>query len=191
MLPAFLTHPPGITRLLDDGGVPHLIDALAAGQTFSDVAQQYGMTRGVLRRWIASLPPDVQADIAAADTHGASAMVEESKQIADRTAEDIRQMTKPMYVEGEYITDLVDANAILAAEKERIRVRQWIAERKDKEAWGPKAQNEVTINLAAVHLDVLRRRNSGQPSRTAQEIPAAIVSDSLPAGDAPDVSDFL
>jgi hypothetical protein len=183
MLPDFLTHPPGVVRLLNDGGVARLTDALAAGQTYADVARHYGMTRGALRTWVASLPTDAQAAIHAADTQGASAMVEEAKQIADATATDIRGMTKPMFVEGTYVTDLVDANAILAAEKERIRVRQWMAERKDKDAWGGKAQTEVTVNLATVHLDVLRRRNTGQPSPfAAAEIPAALV---------PDVTDFL
>lgn len=191
MLPDFVTQPPGIARLLQDGGVPRLIDDLAGGLTFSDVAKRLGMTRGTLRKWVASLPHDTQQAILAADGQGASAMVEESKQIADDTAADIRQMTKPMYVDGQYVTDLVDANAILAAEKVRIHVRQWMAERKDKETWGAKSQNDITINLSAVHLDVLRRRNSGQPSPYAREVDAPATLTISDSASLPDVSDFL
>jgi hypothetical protein len=176
MLPDFITLPIPMARLMAEGGVPRLCDDLAAGQTLKDIATRIGATRGALVRFIATLPADQQAAVREADAQGSTAMVEEAKTIADDTAADIRQMTKPMYVNNEFVCDLVDAQAILAAEKERIRVRQWMAERKDKETWGGKAQTEITVNLASIHLDVLRKRASGATTPIAVIEPPADVS---------------
>lgn len=179
MLPDFLTNPPPIARLLAEGGPDRLADDLRAGLTLRDIADRIGCTRGVLTRWIASLPPDVQVGIRTADQEGATAMVEEAKTIADDTAEDIRGMTKPLFNDKQFVCDVVDPQAILAAEKERIRVRQWMAERKDKDAWGVRPTTEVNMNFNSVFLDVLRKRN------TRQTEPIAVIDSS------DDVSAFL
>lgn len=163
MLPDFITHPVAIARLLADGGVPRLCDDLAAGQTLKDIATRVGATRGALVRFISTLPPDQQTAIREADSQAPTAMVEEAKQIADDMAEQMAQPRRIATKDGDVIEVDPPAQAVLAAAKMQIDVRQWMAERKDKESWGGKAQTEITVNLASIHLDVLRKRAAGQP----------------------------
>ncbi len=186
MLPSFVANPPAIAKLMDDGGPQIIQDGLRAGQTLTDIARRYGGTRGALTRYIASLPPDMQQAIRQADAEGMSALVEANLTIADSLAEEMRTMTKPMYVKDHgHVADLVDTAAIVAADKERIRVREFMAERKDRETWGGKAGTEVTVNLNAIHLDVLRQRTS----RPTEVQPAQVTE--ISAAQLESLADFL
>lgn len=164
MLPDFITHPPAIARLLAEGGTARLCDDLAAGQTLHAIASRIGTTRGVLVRYISTVAPEDQAAIRAADAQGVAAMVEESKDIADDMADEMRRPRTVITKDGTPAEIEPPAQAVLTAAKMQIDVRQWIAERKDKENWGGKANTEITVNLANIHLDVLRKRTS-QPSQ--------------------------
>jgi hypothetical protein len=176
MLPDFITLPIPMARLMAEGGVPRLCDDLAAGQTLKDIATRIGATRGQLVRFIATLPADSQAAIREADSQASTAMVEEAKQIADGMAEEMAQPRRIATKDGDVIEVDPPAQAVLAAAKMQIDVRQWMAERKDKETWGGKAQTEITVNLASIHLDVLRKRASGATTPIAVIEPPADVS---------------
>ena len=189
-LPAYITYAPPIAQLIEEGGPERLISDLADGQTLRDIAGRIGCTRGVLTRYIAQLPPAIQQAIRQADLEGATAMAEEARQIADETAEDVRTMTKPMYVKDYgHVADLVDAGVILAAEKERIRVRQWMAERKDKDAWGLKPTTELTVNLSTIHLDALRQRS--RHAAVGQAEPVVVIDAPTEPALPVDLSEFL
>jgi hypothetical protein len=173
-LPSFIAHPVAISRLVDDGGAQRLVDALAAGETLSTLAKHYGCTRGAITRFIASLSPAEQTAIEEANRDGTSALAEQTIAIADAAALEMRTLTKPMYVEGEYITDLVDAGAILKAETERIKTRQWFAERKNAEMWGGKVNTAVQVNIGSIYLDALRHRNTTQAEIAVVEAPESV-----------------
>lgn len=78
------------------------------------------------------------AALATARRKGAVAKVEESEEISD-----------------EPVASSEDA----ARQRSRIASRQWQAERYDRDQFGqPKQGVTVTVNVAAMHLDALRRR---------------------------------
>lgn len=162
-LPTFALHPAGIATLIEAGGPGILCEALAAGQTYSDVAKRFGGSRGALMRWISQLPPDVQQQIRDADSQGASALVEETLGIADGMTDKMLQAEK-----GPLASD------IATAEKARITTRQWFAERKDKDNWGPKAQVETVVNIQTIHLDALRHYHAPKLAQPIAVIEAPI-----------------
>lgn len=172
MLPTFLTSSPAGVAILDAGGVSFLLEQLQDGKTYRDIGKQLGFSRTAITNWVASQPPAIRDQIAQADKDGASAWVDETVQIADDLATEVRTFRKPMYSRsGELLAELHPVGEIIAADKERIAVRQWAAERKDRERWGGRSAAEVTVNLNTVYLDVLRKVNS-QPPPSLQEIPA-------------------
>ena len=174
-LPTFALHPAGIATLIEAGGPGILCEALAAGQTYSDVAKRFGGSRGALMRWINQLPPDVQQQIRDADTQGASALVEDTLTIADYAAQEIRtDVVREESQDGDLRERVKDAPLLFAAEKERIRVRQWFAERKDKDHWGQKAQVETVVNIQTIHLDALRHYHAPKLAQPIAVIEAPI-----------------
>lgn len=152
-----------IQRIIaDNGGAESVIKQLANGTPQSVIAKRIGLTRAELRRWIRSQPPTIIADISDAEKEGVSAMMDDTITIADDVADKIEwdDASKP--------SDLVKAASV------RIGVRQYMAERIDKEKWSPKASTEVNVSFNAVFIDALRRRTSpsGQPDPALEVQPA-------------------
>lgn len=176
MLPAFVTTHPAILQLQELGGVLYVVEQFHAGRTLADIARALGTNAGPLRRWIQALPPEERATVERAKQEGADGLVDEAKQIADALADEVRALTKPMYVEGQFVTDLVDVNAIVAADKECIRVRHWMAERLNREQWGPRSQTDVVVNFGGVYLDALRRFNSEPQPAPPIEVQTPVVT---------------
>ncbi len=166
-------------RVEERGGLPEILHRLGNGEPQSKVANAFGMTRADIRRYVRSLPPAQLAELQDAENEGAAKMMEDTIIIADETAEKIEwdEASKP--------ADIIKASA------QRIGVRQFYAERIDKEKWSPKATTEVNLSFGGVFIDALRRRTSPTQPDSTKEIPADF--EFAPVADAPTetLADFL
>lgn len=167
-LPVFLTESPAAARIRERGGVPAVLALYEQhGGRAKDVALALGLGAVTFQRWLQAQSPDVQQHVAEIQRGRAAALAEETVAIADETREAI-----------EDDPDAKAADRIKAA-KEAIATRQWMAERLDRERWAPKVpETQVTVNLATLHLDALRRRFKGVAGDPA-EIPADATAVSL------------
>lgn len=161
-VPVFVTAPSAILavqRVIDDhGGFDAIVAKLHNGEPQAHIARQFGLTRADLRKWARHLPPEQSVELDEAERLGATAMMEDTIAIADTTAEKVEwdEASKP--------ADLIKASA------QRIGVRQFYAERRDKDKWSPRATTEVNLSFGSIFIDALRRR-----TRPDAEIPAHVL----------------
>lgn len=152
----------------------------ASGRTMTalanTVAHKAGMTvsREMVRRAIysdESEPGEAERRLRLARTRGAHAMVDDAK-------------------------DIIDGSIVhrdhLAKSKLQADIRERIASKWNREEWGETKQPALTINVASLHLDSLRRQVQqtnnplALPPATAQVVDAQVVNTddtiSLPGG---------
>ena len=126
---------------LDEGreitGPDFVYEWIVGGGTVSSLAEDLDLNRGFVSRKL-NADPDYRKVLEAARRDAADAMAEESLEIADG-------MSK------------VDTTMVqVAAGREQIKVRQWMAGVYNPDKFAPKGNN-VTINIGDMHLDALRK----------------------------------
>lgn len=120
---------------------------LESGQTFQDLAQDIAvaigkpLSRSMVSTYVNSLP-DAPQRITQARAAGAHAHADKALELADTV--------KPQADE-------------IAKVNTQIRLRQWLAEKQNKEAYGQSSKVEVTHTLNTLHLDALRARHIPAP----------------------------
>lgn len=120
---------------------------LEAGKSLWKCAELFGVSKTALTDWLEH--PDRIELYKRARTRAASTYAQETIEIADTSAADAA-----------------------AKDKLRVQTRQWLASRWDRETYGEQKGPQVTINLATLHLDALRRKPitiDAQPNRTAPD----------------------
>ena len=118
-----------------------VIEMLGEGKQLARICEATGLSKAALMEWLEETP-ERAAMASRARARAATVLVDEAIEIADE-------------VDAEHPGEINKA-------KIRIGVRQWVAERWNRQAYGaPSAQANVTINLGSVHLDALRSRTSG------------------------------
>lgn len=151
----------GASEEPEQTALEYVTHRLAGGDKVLDIAEelekelkfpvQYGMVIKALK--IDNDDVAVANALASARKEGAHAKVEEAEQIADDVAAD---------------KDMI-ARAKLQAE-----MRLWAAERNNRDAYGTVKAAPVTINIAELHIDSLRRM---QANDEARRLAAATVVD--------------
>ncbi len=141
-----------------------VIEMLGEGKQLARICYETKIGKAALLEWLDS-DPERAALASRARARAATALVEEAREIADE-------------VDADHPGELNKA-------KLRIGVRQWTAERWNRQAYGaPSAQANVTINLGSMHLDALRSRTVGpaeEPQGIVDVTPRAATQDELDA----------
>ncbi len=132
-------------KVNENGGITRLLERIAAGETITNIAKEYGVSRPTLSLLLTRKAGTDK--VAAARKEAAAALADQCLNIADACNHDNDR-----------------------AAKQQIGVRQWLAGRMDPEAWGDKQGPLVNVNVEQLHLDALRRAQTEcNPQLTAGE----------------------
>lgn len=167
-LPTFVTDSPAAARIRDRGGIAHVLALFEQHAGPRDVAKALGIPTAAFTRWLLGQPADVQDRLREIQHGRAAALAEETVALADATLRDVEQAE-----------DAKPADRIKATNA-AISARQWMAERLDRERWSPKtADTTVTVTVASLHLDALRRRfatvQAGSPPDQGPDSPPVVI----------------
>lgn len=131
-------------RILSDveanGGVDWLFDQIASGMTVAKLAEQYGCTRSYISRTL-NANEEYKRALEQARVEAADALVEEGLEMVDR----------------------LDGNSSsneIAATREKINWRKFMAGSMNQNKYGTRPQTNVNISIGDLHLDALRKVNA-------------------------------
>jgi len=131
-------------RILSDveanGGADWLFDQIASGMTVAKLAEQYGCTRSYISRTL-NADPEYKRALEQARVEAADALVEE----------------------GLTMVDKLDGNSSsneIAATREKINWRKFMAGSLNQNKYGSRPQTNVTLSIGELHLDALRKINA-------------------------------
>ena len=131
-------------RILDDikkqGGAEYIFDQVASGKTMTQLASDYGCSRQYFSTSINSIP-EYASVLAKAKQEAADALVEEGLGMVDA-------------LDGGSTTQEI------AATREKVQWRKFMAGSYNQERYGSRPQTNVTISVSDMHLDALRKVNS-------------------------------
>ena len=129
-----------LTDVANNGGADWLYDQIASGVTVSEIARQYGCTRSYVSRAINS-KPEYKAALEGAREEAADALVEQGLEMVDG-------------LDGD------SSSNEIAATREKVNFRKFMAGSMNQNKYGTRPQNNVTISIGDMHLDALRKVNS-------------------------------
>ncbi len=116
--------------LLEDLPDEMIVSMLEDGKSQTQICYELGIGRRALEQWIEDNDPNI---IARARAKAADKLAVETLQIADDMDVDHAQR-----------------------DVQRIRTRQWLAERWDQKTYGLQKQAQVTINMQDLRINALR-----------------------------------
>ena len=129
-----------LTDISNSGGADWLFDQVASGITVAEIARQYGCTRSYVSRAINSVP-EYKAALEGAREEAADALVEQGLEMVDELSGD-------------------SSSNEIAATREKVNFRKFMAGSMNQNKYGTRPQNNVTISIGDMHLDALRKVNS-------------------------------
>ncbi len=130
------------------GGVEALLARIAAGETISKIAKDFGVSRPMMSIFLSK---NAGRDaVVAAQKSAAGALVDQALEIADSATHDDDR-----------------------AARLKIDVRKWLAGRLDPETFGEKTGPLVEVNLGALHLEALKKVEAAAKGPGLAAIPAA------------------
>ena len=129
-----------LTDISNSGGADWLFDQVASGITVAEIARQYGCTRSYVSRAINSVP-EYKAAIEGAREEAADALVEQGLEMVDSL-------------------DADSSSNEIAATREKVNFRKFMAGSMNQNKYGTRPQSNVTISIGDMHLDALRKVNS-------------------------------
>jgi hypothetical protein len=129
-----------LTDVAQRGGAEYLFDELASGKTMTKLAENYGCSREYFSKTIHGVP-EYAAVIGKAKNAAADALVEEGLGMVDAL-------------------DGASSTQEIAATREKVQWRKFMAGSYNQERYGNRPQTNVTISVSDMHLDALRKVNS-------------------------------
>jgi transposase-like protein len=129
-----------LTDISNSGGADWLYDQIASGVTVAEIARQYGCTRSYVSRAINSVP-EYKAALEGAREEAADALVEQGLEMVDSL-------------------DADSSSNEIAATREKVNFRKFMAGSMNQNKYGTRPQSNVTISIGDMHLDALRKVNS-------------------------------
>ena len=131
-------------RILADiekrGGAEFLYDEIASGKTMTQLAVEYGCSRQYLSTSVNTVPEYV-AILGKARGDAADALVDQGLDMVDAL-------------------DGLSTSAEIAATREKVQWRKFMAGSYNQDRYGNRPQTNVTISVSDMHLDALRKVNS-------------------------------
>ena len=125
-----------LADVLSKGGAEYLFEQIASGNTLTALAKEYDCSRQYLSTSLKTIPEYGQA-LSKARQEAADALVEQ----------------------GLTMVDDLDGGSI-AATREKVQWRKFMAGSYNQERYGNRPQTNVNISLGDMHLDALRKVNS-------------------------------
>ena len=126
-----------LTEVASNGGADWLFDQIASGITVAELARQYGCTRSYVIRSLNSVP-EYAAALAKARGEAADALVEQGLEMVDG----LSGASSPTEI---------------AATREKVQWRKFMAGSMNQERYGTRPQSSVTLSIGDLHLDALRK----------------------------------
>jgi len=126
-----------LTEVASNGGADWLFDQIASGVTVAELARQYGCTRSYVSRSLNSIP-EYAAALAKARGEAADALVEQGLEMVDG----LSGASSPTEI---------------AATREKVQWRKFMAGSMNQERYGTRPQSSVTLSIGDLHLDALRK----------------------------------
>ena len=143
-----------LTEVASNGGADWLFDQIASGVTVAELARQYGCTRSYVSRSLNSVP-EYAAALTKARGEAADALVEQGLEMVDGLS-------------GE------SSPTEIAATREKVQWRKFMAGSMNQERYGTRPQSNVTLSIGDLHLDALRKF-SADMKRVNSEAEAATI----------------
>lgn len=129
-----------LKEISDSGGVDWLYDQIASGITVAEIARRHGCSRSYVSRAINSIP-EYKVAMESAREEAADALVEQGLEMVDQ-------------LHGE------STSSEIAATREKVNFRKFMAGSMNQNKYGTRPQNNVTLSIGDMHLDALRKVNS-------------------------------
>jgi transposase-like protein len=129
-----------LTDISNSGGADWLYDQIASGVTVAEIARQYGCTRSYVSRALHTIP-EYKAALEGAREEAADALVEQGLEMVDSL-------------------DADSSSNEIAATREKVNFRKFMAGSMNQNKYGTRPQSNVTISIGDMHLDALRKVNS-------------------------------
>lgn len=129
-----------LTEVASNGGADWLFDQIASGITVAELARQYGCTRSYVSRSLNSVP-EYAAALSKARGEAADALVEQGLEMVDG----LSGASSPTEI---------------AATREKVQWRKFMAGSMNQERYGTRPQSNVTLSIGDLHLDALRKFSS-------------------------------
>jgi len=129
-----------LTEVASNGGADWLFDQIASGITVAELARQYGCTRSYVSRSLNSVP-EYAAALSKARGEAADALVEQGLEMVDG----LSGASSPTEI---------------AATREKVQWRKFMAGSMNQDRYGTRPQNNVTLSIGDLHLDALRKFSS-------------------------------
>ena len=126
-----------LTEVASNGGADWLFDQIASGVTVAELARQYGCTRSYVSRSLNSVP-EYAAALNKARGEAADALVEQGLEMVDG----LSGASSPTEI---------------AATREKVQWRKFMAGSMNQERYGTRPQSSVTLSIGDLHLDALRK----------------------------------
>ena len=126
-----------LTEVASNGGADWLFDQIASGVTVAELARQYGCTRSYVSRSLNSVP-EYAAALSKARGEAADALVEQGLEMVDG----LSGASTPTEI---------------AATREKVQWRKFMAGSMNQERYGTRPQSNVTLSIGDLHLDALRK----------------------------------
>ena len=143
-----------LTEVASNGGADWLFDQIASGITVAELARQYGCTRSYVSRSLNSVP-EYAAALTKARGEAADALVEQGLEMVDG----LSGASSPTEI---------------AATREKVQWRKFMAGSMNQERYGTRPQSNVTLSIGDLHLDALRKF-SADMKRVNSEAEAATI----------------
>jgi len=143
-----------LTEVASNGGADWLFDQIASGVTVAELARQYGCTRSYVSRSLNSVP-EYAAALSKARGEAADALVEQGLEMVDG----LSGKSSPTEI---------------AATREKVQWRKFMAGSMNQERYGTRPQSNVTLSIGDLHLDALRKF-SADMKRVNSEAEAATI----------------
>ena len=138
-----------LTEVASNGGADWLFDQIASGVTVAELARQYGCTRSYVSRSLNSVP-EYAAALSKARGEAADALVEQGLEMVDG----LSGASTPTEI---------------AATREKVQWRKFMAGSMNQERYGTRPQSNVTLSIGDLHLDALRKLNSQMAAIEAED----------------------
>jgi hypothetical protein len=141
-----------LAEIKDKGGADYLFEEIASGKTMTQLAKDYGCNRQYFSTSINTIPEYANA-LAKARQEAADALVEQGLDMVDDL-------------------DGGSTNSEIAATREKVQWRKFMAGSYNQERYGNRPQTNVNISIGDMHLDALRKVNSDMAANKVKTIDA-------------------
>jgi len=129
-----------LAEVAKNGGAEYIFDRLSSGTTLTAMAKEFECSREYLRNSLHTVP-EYKAAMESAKLTAADALVEQGLEMVDAL-------------------DGGSSTQEIAATREKVQWRKFMAGSYNQERYGNRPQTNVTISVSDMHLDALRKVNA-------------------------------